>query len=149
MSGFIVIEDGRAYARANWAYDVTVDAIAAALPDTELGITFRRWLLDQRCFDRETGDPICGSGLGSVDVRELSPVCREMFWSAVYDAYARCKAEGPVGWHDPQGFDGWINAFHTLIQLHESFVRGEPPESLNPHMNDVIPPTNATAGPGW
>lgn len=31
MAGFIVLDDGRAYAAANWAFRAAVDAIAAAM----------------------------------------------------------------------------------------------------------------------
>ena len=149
MSGFITIEDGRSYARANWAYDAVIDSIADDLPDSPLGNDFRAWLLDQRCFDRATGAIVCGNGLGSVDLRELSPACRELFWQAAQTAYDRCEQTGGESWSDPEMFPKWLKSFAELLFLHETYRDGEPVHDFNPHMNGLIPPTDQKVGPGW
>jgi len=149
MAGFITIEDGRAYARSNWAYDTAVDAIARHLPSTPLAIAFRDWLLEQRCYDRDSGTAIRGSGLGSVDLRELAPVCRELFWSAARDAYTFSEQDGGASWSNPDGFSDWLKSFAELLFLHETYADGQPPPEFNPHMNGLMPPTTDRVGPGW
>ncbi|MEO9591270.1 hypothetical protein [Rhodopirellula bahusiensis] len=149
MSGFITIEDGRSYARANWAYDAVIDAIARELPATPLGREFLDWLLNQRCFDRSTGDAICGNGLGNVDLRVLSPSCRQLFWDAAHAAYETCQRDGGSSWHNPDGFPQWLKSFGELLFLHETYRDGDPPHDFNPHMNGLIPPTDQQVGPGW
>ena len=61
MAGFIVLEDGRAYAANNWSYDAVIERIARALPETSAGRALSDWLMAQRCIVR-------GAGLGSVDL---------------------------------------------------------------------------------
>jgi hypothetical protein len=47
MSGFIILEDGRAYAANHWSYDRLIEKIAETFPDTETGREFSDWLLGQ------------------------------------------------------------------------------------------------------
>ena len=61
-AGFIVLEDGRAYAAANWAADATLRAISREVSDGDL----RQWLLAQQSEQ-------VGLGMTSVDLREIAP----------------------------------------------------------------------------
>lgn len=142
MGGFIVLEDGRAYAANNWSYDAVVERIARSLPGTTDGRALSDWLMDQRCA-------VQGAGLGSVDCRELSPGDQRLFLEAVERAVVTAEEEGPGGWCDPSFFPGWLERFHDLIKMIESMRRGDPPEAFNPHMRGVIPPSGERAGPGW
>jgi hypothetical protein len=142
MAGFIVLEDGRAYAANNWSYDAVVERIAWALPETAHGRALSDWLMDQRCV-------VKGAGLGSIDLRELTCDNQRLFIEAAQKAVVTAEEEGPEGWCDPQFYPGWLERFQDLIKIVESIRRGEPPAFLNPHMRDVIPPAGARAGPGW
>jgi hypothetical protein len=42
-----------------------------------------------------------------------------------------------------------VAGFIVLADMVASVERGQPPEALNPHMRDVIPPTGERSGPGW
>ena len=117
-----------------------VEKIANSLPPTLEGSALEEWLMDQRVSVR---------GVGSVDVRELTQDNQRRFWEAVSDAIDLCEREGPSGWYDPVFFAYWMDAFRNLLKLRESYLRGEPPESFNPHMTATIPPTGNTSGPGW
>ena len=61
MGGFIILEDGRAYAAANWASDATLRAISREVGDPAL----RAWLLGQQSEH-------VGMGVTSVDLREIA-----------------------------------------------------------------------------
>lgn len=140
MAGFIILEDGRAYAAANWAYDAVVERIAEALVETADGCALSDWLKEQR---------IAVKGLGSVDLRELTPENRQLFQAAARRAFNLSEQQGQQGWHAPEAYTGWIDRFHDLIIMMDSIRRGDPPSAFNPHMIDVIPPTWNQAGPGW
>lgn len=142
MAGFIIINDGRAVAPSNWGFDRMMEEIVKSLPNNENSADFKDWLLNQR-------NCICGPGLGSVDVRELTPENQELFWDAVIDAIHRCKAEGGEGWHDPNFYSSWMEMFSNLLAFRESYLDGEDPDAFNPYLKSVIPPTNNKSGPGW
>lgn len=142
MAGFIVFNDGRAWASANWAYDAAIRTIAQALPNTRDGNELAEWLLQQT-------SEIQGMGLGSVDLRELTVQNQTLFIQAIRQAVINLKTETGNEWHDPTAFQCWREYFGVLLQLIESIERGEPALRFNPHMNDVIPPTGNKSGPGW
>src|ERR1022692_1100776 len=98
MAGFIILEDGRAYAAANWAYDAVVERIADALPETDDGHALKDWLKEQR---------VAVKGLGSVDLRELTAVNRQLFQAAARKAFSLSEHQGPEGWHDLHADTGW------------------------------------------
>jgi hypothetical protein len=83
MAGFIILEDGRAYAASNSDTDATIRAIAAEVPDAE----FREWLLAQQSEH-------LGLGMTSVDLREIAPQLRPTFYAAVRQAYVRATSDG-------------------------------------------------------
>jgi hypothetical protein len=141
MGGFIILNDGRAWAAANWAYDEAIRSIVEALPPTDDALALSGWLLGQTCEVR-------GSGLGSVDLRELTAENQALFSEAVRKATARIKPHGGWGWSDPSLFLAWKDRFDVLLKLIESIEKGEPASTLNPHMTAVIPPTGERAGPG-
>jgi hypothetical protein len=139
MAGFIVLDDGRAYAAANWAFRATVEAIAVALPETTEGTTLANWLRN---------DPSVQIYY-NVDVRELAPASHEMFLAAAEAALQIQKARGPIGWLQPEFWDGWIEGFAELVHMIDCVRRHEPAHKFNPHMRDTLPPTGERIGPGW
>jgi len=139
MAGFIVLDDGRAYAAARWAFRATVAAIAETLPETGEGKALAEWL---------TNDPNVQIYY-NVDVRELTPTNREMFLAAIEAAFQAQKARGSIGWAEPEFWDGWITRFGDLVKMIECVRRGEPANEFNPQMKDIIPATGERSGPGW
>jgi hypothetical protein len=142
MAGFIILNDGRAWASANWAYDVAIRTIAQALPNTQEGLELADWLLQQT-------SEVKGMGLGSVDLRELTTENQTLFIRAVRQAVINLRTQDGNDWHDPMAFQSWREYFEVLPQLIESIERGEPAFMFNPHMKEVIPPTGDKSGPGW
>src|SRR4051794_17545539 len=107
MAGFIILEDGRAYAAANWAFRSTVEAIAESLPETTEGKLLADWLRQHptvQVYHR-------------VDVRELTPTCREKFFAAVETAFERHKAGRPADWVHPEDWEPWLERFGDLVKM--------------------------------
>src|SRR5437660_3479055 len=140
--GFIVLQDGRAYAGSSWGYDTTIKAIASVLFERKQSQALAEWLIKQRSV-------IVGMGMGNVDVRELTPRNRELFLDAAREAFKRAEAQGSAGWYDPRAFPGWLDRFRDLITMLDSIERGEPPSAFNPHMRAACEPTGEHSGPGW
>lgn len=139
MGGFIVLNDGRAYAAANWAFRATLEAITDAIPETAEGRELAEWLRN---------DPTV-QYLHSVDLRELTPTNRAMFEEATERAYKIASIQGSTDWPEPDYWTGWIGRFKDLVKMIESIRQGESPQTFNPHMNELLPPTTEKSGPGW
>jgi hypothetical protein len=142
VAGFIILQDGRAYAAASWAYDAVVERIADALPPSAAGQALAVWLREQTCLVR-------GPGMGRVDLRELTVENQRLFGRAAQRAFTRALLGGPAGWGDPSFYPGWMRRFRDLTRMMRCVRRREPPEAFNPHMRGLIPPTGERAGPGW
>lgn len=139
MAGFIVLDDGRAYAAANWAFRATVEAIADALPSTAEGSELAEWLRN---------DPTVQI-YHNVDVRELAPTSHHIFLAAAEVALQHEREKGPVDWEKSELWEGWVKRFAEFIEMIGRCRRGEPPGEFNPHMRDTLPPTGDRIGPGW
>src|SRR5215813_10023843 len=83
VGGFIVLEDGRAYAAANWATDATLRAISREVSEPAL----RAWLLAQQSEH-------VGMGMTSVDLREIAPHYRPVLRAAIGRAYEHLVSDG-------------------------------------------------------
>jgi len=140
VGGFIVLEDGRAYAAANWATDATLRAISREVSDPVL----RAWLLAQQ--SRQVG-----MGMTSVDLREIAPHCRPVLRTAIRRVYEQVASEGRFeNLHAGDGWwDGWLSLFHDLVEMLARSAAGEAAGSFNPHMRALIPPSGRQVGPGW
>lgn len=141
VAGFIVLEDGRAYAAANWATDATLRAISREVGDDDL----RHWLLAQQ------SDQV-GMGMTSVDLREIAPHYRPMLHAAIRQAFERVIQDGRFESlrADDDRWAGWLQLFDDLVEMLGRSEAGEPPEeAFNPHMRALIPPTERHLGPGW
>ncbi len=108
MTAFIALDDGRSWWAANWAYDAVIEGIADVLDRAEQELA--AWLRQQTCTE-------CGPGLGSVDVRELSPANRRPFRAAAQQAFRAAALAGGLGWHDPSFFPGWLAWFRLLLRM--------------------------------
>jgi hypothetical protein len=140
VGGFIVLEDGRAYAAANWATDATLRAISREVDDT----AFRAWLLAQQSKH-------VGLGMTSVDLREVAPRYRPELRAAIRRAYERLISDDRFESLHPgdNWWAGWLKLFHDLVEMLARSEAAEPAESFNPHMRALIPPTGRRQGPGW
>jgi hypothetical protein len=139
MAGFIVLEDGRAYAAANWATDATLRAIAAEVADPEL----RAWLLDQQ-------SSVVGMGMTSVDLRQIAPQFRAVLREAIRSAYHRVSENGFESLiARDANTEGWLGRFNDLVTMLDKCDAGDPAEDFNPHMRALIPDRGGRVGSGW
>lgn len=149
MSAFIALDDGRSWWAANWAYDAVVNCIASELNRTEAERELAAWLREQTCWE-------CGPGLGSVDVRELSPEsCRAFreaaqraFREAAQRAFRSAVLEGAAGWHDPSFFSAWLAEFRRLLRMWKAIDRSEPAGQLG-DCPKCMERSGRQVGPGW
>lgn len=132
MAGFIVLEDGRAYAAANWACDWTVDLIAEHAEDPRL----TEWLRGQR-------SSVLGLGMTQIDLRRFGSEARQDFRQAARAALAAARLT--------QDTDARLHSatqrLGDLVEMLARVDRGEPPQEFNPHMDDVLPPPSDLAPP--
>jgi hypothetical protein len=140
VAGFIVLEDGRAYAAANWATNATLRAISREVSDDDL----RQWLLAQ-----QSGQ--VGMGMTSVDLREIAPHYRSVLHAAIRHAYERVAREGRFESlrTGDDSWAGWVQLFGELVEMLSRSEAGEPPGDFNPRMRTLMPATGRHRGPGW
>lgn len=137
MSTYIDLDDGRSWWAANWAYDAVIESIAAELHSSTLEREFAAWLRTKTCLE-------CGPGLGSLDVRELSPACRLAFCKATRRALENAATQGGSEWQQPEFFPGWITKFRELVSMMDAIDRREP-APVDAHL---VEPTGRRVGPG-
>lgn len=142
MSGFLVLADGRAWSLATWAFDAALREIADALPDDPGAAPLATWLRDQQ-------SDVVGLGMSYVDMRELTDDNRRRLIDAIPRAVDRARTHGGAHWHKPSFFPEWLTELEVLVRMVQAVERGDPPEALNPHMRELIPPTGNRSGPGW
>lgn len=134
MSGFIVFNDGRAWSSSNDGFDTVLYALAEYTRAVKKEYDLHSWLLDQRSI-------VLGPGLGGVDLRELTPHNQELILEAM---------ENVCGVNElPEELVNWAKGVRLLVAMARSYRDGEPPESLNPLMKAIVPPTGRHSGPGW
>ena len=99
MGGFIVLEDGRAFAVANWAWRQAIQKIGEALATIPGRTAFAQW------FAMIVELP---AGLNELDLRELTPGNRAAFHEATRIAIRLAESTGSRGWPEPEFFEGWL-----------------------------------------
>lgn len=145
MGSFIVLQDGRAWGAASWAYDAVIRSIADALPETAPGQALAALLRQRTCYGFARG---AGDGY-SLDVRALTTQNQRLFTRAAQRAFTTVLLEGPVGWGDPSFYPAWLDWFRLLMRMMRCVRRREPPEWFRPRMGFDPDPPRERAGPGW
>lgn len=141
MAGFIVLDDGRAFAPSSEVLDASIEAITAELDlagsgsAAELAGWLRGRLLDSG-----------GPELGEFDVRELTAENRELFRQAAERACQRARAAAVSGTTKAQR--AWLSEFGRLMRMWRSIDRGQPPEALG-DLGTALPASGTRSGPGW
>ena len=140
MAGFIVLEDGRAYAASNRAADAMIRAIAAVVDEPEL----KDWV-------RQQESEVVGMGMTYIDLREIAPLYRPLLRQAIRRAYLEVDGGrvDPLPTADQDYFDSWMARFRDLIEMLNRSEAGESPTAFNPHMRELLPATGKRVGPGW
>jgi hypothetical protein len=106
VAGFIVLEDGRAYAASNFATNAMLRAISPAVDDAALKV----WLLAQQ-------SQYVGMGHTCVDLRELAPRYRPVMRAVICRAYERVISEGFENLRPGDDWwASWLRGFHDLVE---------------------------------
>ncbi len=135
MGGFVVFPDGRAWAPNNRTYDEGIEHVAAVLNQRTDDRALAAWLLDQR---------ISVVGVGSIDLRELTPTNQSRLLDAIEAAFAVHDMPETIDWYRDRE-----TGFQLLSHVAKAYRCGQPPDQLNPNMRALIPSRGHQAGPGW
>ena len=141
MAGFIVLDDGRAFAPSSEVLDATIEAVTGELDLAGSGSAaeLAAWL-HGRLMD--SGGP----ELGEFDVRELTAENRELFRQAAERACQRARAAAVGG--APKARRAWLSEFGRLVRMWKSIDKGQPPETLG-DLGTALPASGRRSGPGW
>jgi hypothetical protein len=152
-SGFLILADGRCWARRWLAYDQIIRAVADSVEESPSGRTLRSWLLS--LLPGPNDDEEIGYGawyrtadnetvVRRLDIRELTPANQRLFHNAVLEAAKRCAESA-------EAFD-WLDlGRESLVDLGDMVVRadrGEAPLSRS-DWREVVPSEGRRIGPGW
>jgi hypothetical protein len=151
-SGFLILSDGRCFARRWWAHDAVLRAVADHADDSPPARELREWLLsllpgpedeehvgygpwfrkaDQQLIER------------FLDLRELTPKNQRLFHQAARRAGERAQSAEGAGWPD------WLRGgLVDLADMAARADRGEPPLSRS-EWREVVPSEARRIGPGW
>jgi hypothetical protein len=146
-SGFLVLPDGRCFARRWSAYDAVLRSVTEEL-DAPEGSELRTWLL--ALLPGPNDEEHVGYGpwyrradsqlvARSLDLRELTPENQRLFCQAAKRAASHPATRAPT----------WLaDCLSELSDMVVRCERGEPPLSLSDWV-EVIPSDGRRLGPGW
>jgi hypothetical protein len=151
-SGFLVLSDGRCFARRWSAHDAVLRAVAEQLDGSLQAADLRDWLFTQlpgpedeehvgygpwfRKADQQLVDRF-------LDLRELMTENQRLFHQAARRAGERAGSDQRENWPD------WLCAsLKDLADMAARADRGEPPLSRS-EWREVVPSKGRRIGPGW
>lgn len=153
-SGFLILDDGRAFATGWAAHDVIIRSIADELHNSDEEGPLREWLfsllpgpddlehLGYGPWVRKSDDEVIPRVL---DIRELTEDNRKLFHAAAFRAYEKLISGGKsvVPRH-------YSPTFERLIAVLESIQAGESPDAITDWRDGYVEePSGNHIGPGW
>jgi hypothetical protein len=145
-SGFLVLPDGRCFAKRWSAHDAVLRAVAAQLALEPAGRELYHWLLEQLPGPNDEEEIGYGAWVrGSdgqvivpyLDLRLMTPENQRLF----------CQAAKRAALADD--VEEWLRAcIGDLADMVARYERGEPPLSKS-DWREVLPPEGGPIGPGW
>ena len=105
MSGVIGIRPKVSWVAPGWIFDGVLNRIAEIVQETNVHLAerVRNGTSDRQAF-------------GYLDLGDWTREERRLFLAAALEARARCERAGPVSWHDPKTFPGYMKRFEELIE---------------------------------
>lgn len=145
-SGFLVLPDGRCFARRWRAHDAVLRAVGDQLAKEPETRELYLWLVEQLPGPGDEEEIGYGAWaraedskviVRSLDLRLMTPENQRLFCLAV-------KRSSP-----PNHAEDWLKeCLVDLIDMVDRFERGEPPLSKS-DWREVVPPEGEPIGPGW
>ncbi|BDD03981.1 hypothetical protein [Aureibacter tunicatorum] len=151
-SGFIILKDGRCFARRWTGYDEIIRIAITELEQIENGKDLAEWLMLQ--IPNSEDDESADAGWGfhnsridewinrELDLRSLTKENQKLFWRAIQKGKNKLTEQG-VG-YSPLSFD----FFYVFYDMCERAEKGEPPLALT-DWNKLADPCTEQNGPGW
>lgn len=145
-SGFLVLPDGRCFARRWFAHDAVLRAIADQLANESEARELYLWLLAQMPGPKDEEEIGYGAWVRAadgkiivryLDLRLMTPENQQLFCEAVKRLQSAINTED------------WLK--ECIVDLTDMVVRverGEPPLSKS-DWREVVPPEGEVIGPGW
>lgn len=147
-SGFLILTDGRCFARRWSTYDHVIRAVADELANEDAEKRFKDWLYELVPGPLDKEDVGYGPWLREadqqlierfLDLRELTPDNQMYFAKAVKKAAVRMRLYS----------EDWLQkCLRDLAELIERMESGEAPTSKS-DWSEVLPSRGRQLGPGW
>ncbi|WP_047548481.1 hypothetical protein [Psychroserpens sp. Hel_I_66] len=151
-SGFIILKDGRCFARRWTGYDEIIRIAIMELKLIQNGEELADWLKLQipDAQDDESADAGWGFHNARIDdwinrkldLRSLTKENQKLLWAAIQNGKINLIEKGQD--YSPLSLD-YFNIFYEMCELAE---KGEPPMELT-HWNKLADPCTEQNGPGW
>jgi hypothetical protein len=151
-SGFLVLSDGRCFARRWSAHDAVLGAVAEQLDGSTPARELRDWLLAQLPGPEDAEHVGYGPWFRKsdqqlverfLDLREFTPEDQRLFHQAARRAGERARSVESGGW--PEWLQGCLE---DLADMAARADNGEPPLSRS-EWREVVPSKGRRIGPGW
>ncbi|NME72158.1 hypothetical protein [Flammeovirga aprica] len=149
-SGFIILKDGRCFARR--CYDEILQIVIIELEDINNGKELANWLKLQIPDSNDDEDSDAGWGFYNsridewitreLDLRSLTLQNQNLFWKAIQSGRNNLVIKGIE--YSTLSIDSF-NSFYKMYSLAE---KGEPPMELS-DWNNIAEPCIDKNGPGW
>lgn len=151
-SGFIILKDGRCFARRWTGYDEIIRIVITELEIIENGQALADWLNLQIPNSKDKEGEDAGWGFHNsridewrnrkLDLRSLTQENQVLFWLAIQKGKSKLTERGED--YSPLSLD-FFNLFYEMMERAE---KGEPPMELN-HWIKLAEACNEKNGPGW
>jgi len=151
-SGFIILKDGRCFARRWTGYDEIIRIAIIELELMENGKELADWLSLQIPDYQDDESADAGWGFHNariddwinreLDLRSLTNENQKLFWKAIRRGKSKLVENGED--YSPLSID-FFNLFYDMMERAE---KGEPPMELT-HWNKLAESCTEQNGPGW
>src|SRR5215831_17825927 len=151
-SGFIILQDGRCFAKRWWCYDATLREVITELTHDQQGQELAVWLNSLLPTPEDEEELGYGAWLRKsdgeiiprhLDIRELTEANQHLFNNAARRALLRLKENS-----SKNVAEDTITCISILVDMIDRAERGELPLSLS-DWTRVEPSSGMRSGPGW
>ena len=150
-SGFIILSDGRCWARRWTAYDYLLEITAQELGGCKEEMNLKLWLqslipgendteLGWGFLKKDTEEKVTRN----LDLRELTPTNQQMFWAALQRATTKLiTASGEKNEH-------FIFELKRILRMRRLALIRDSPDNLSDWVKGHVEPSSGKRiGPGW